>query len=75
MSCPTARAPSRCLRHEIVITAEVADLCRLLTARGALVFGLSDKPDEASLPTPQAAQQGYRAIHDTPMKVYGERVF
>jgi hypothetical protein len=62
------------LQQEIVITAEIADICRLLASRGALVFGLSDKPDEASLPTPRAAERGYRAIHDTPMKVYGEPV-
>jgi hypothetical protein len=72
---PDGASAEEVLSQEIVITAEILDVCRLLTARGALVFGLSDKPDEASVPTPQAGQQGYRAIHDTPMKVFGERVF
>jgi hypothetical protein len=71
---PDEATAEQVLEQEIVITAEVADTCRLLTARGALVFGLSDKPDEASLPTPRAAERGYRAIHDTPMKAYGETV-
>ena len=43
------------LAHEIVITAEVAVVARLLGERGALVFGISDKPDEASTPTPEDA--------------------
>ncbi len=63
------------LNSEIVITAEVLDVCRTLSERGALVFGLSDKPDEASLPAPAGAEQGLHAIHDTTMKVYGERLF
>lgn len=63
------------LNSEIVITAEVLDVCRTLSDRGALVFGLSDKPDEASLPSPEAAAQGLRAIHDTTIKIYGERLF
>ena len=63
------------LAREIVMTAEVSDLAIKLANQGVLVFGLSDKPDEASVPSPEAAAQGYRAIHDTPMKVYGERLF
>jgi len=63
------------LNSEIVITAEVLDVCRTLSDRGALVFGLSDKPDEASLPTPEGAAQGLQAIHDATMKVYGEHLF
>lgn len=71
---PDEASAEQVLQQEIVITAEVADVCRLLTARGALVFGLSDKPDEASVPNERAAAQGYRAIHDTLMKVYGEPI-
>jgi hypothetical protein len=40
--------------------------------RGALLFGLSDKPDEASIPTPELASQGYRAIHRTATHVIGQ---
>jgi hypothetical protein len=63
------------LANEIVITGEVESLCRHLAARGALVFGLSDKPDEASMPDRLALAGGALAIHDTPMKVYGPGLF
>jgi hypothetical protein len=62
------------LTQEIVITAEVASLASCLAAQGALVFGISDKPDEASIPTPEQAAEGRQAIHRTRMKVYGEAV-
>jgi hypothetical protein len=39
-----------------------------------LIFGLSDKPDEASLPTPEQVIEGYRPLHQTVMKVYGEEI-
>jgi hypothetical protein len=60
------------LREEIVITREVRDLALEWEQRGALLFGLSDKPDEASLPTPEQARQGYEPIHRTPTHVVGE---
>lgn len=72
---PDDAAPEEVLAREIVLTAEVSDLARHVAAQGALVFGLSDKPDEASLPGAEAAAQGLRAIHETRMKVYGERLF
>ncbi len=72
---PDGAAPEEVLAQEIVLTAEVSDLAIKLASQGVLVFGLSDKPDEASIPTAEAAAQGYRAIHETPMKVYGERLF
>jgi hypothetical protein len=53
------------LRAEIVITQEVRALALEWQARGALLFGLSDKPDEASFPTPELARQGYLPIHQT----------
>lgn len=62
------------LAGEIVLTEEVASLCRHLAARGALVMGLSDKPDEASLPTPAHVARGCRPLHRTRMKVYGDAV-
>jgi len=72
---PESAAPDEVLAREIVLTAEVSDLARHVAAQGVLVFGLSDKPDEASIPGAEAAAQGHRAIHETPMKVYGERLF
>ncbi len=62
------------LDSEIVLTAEVAQVADAMAARGVLIFGISDKPDEASVPTAADAARGYRAIHHTPMKVYGGKV-
>ncbi|MBC7234953.1 MAG: hypothetical protein H5T69_03865 [Chloroflexi bacterium] len=62
------------LSNEIVITAEVASVARYMGERGVLIFGISDKPDEASIPLPQDAAKGYRAIHCTPMKIYGHEI-
>lgn len=61
----------RLLREEIVITQEVRQIAFTWRQRGALLFGLSDKPDEASLPTPQLAAQGYLPIHRTETHVVG----
>lgn len=51
------------LQNEIVITQEIREAARRWRAEGALLFGLSDKPDEASIPTDELATQGYEAIH------------
>jgi hypothetical protein len=51
------------LKGEIVITQEVRELALHWRERGALLFGLSDKPDEASVPTDDLAALGCRAIH------------
>lgn len=40
------------LREEIVLTEEVWEFAREAKDAGALLFGLTDKPDEASLPPP-----------------------
>jgi len=59
------------LTEEIAITREVADAALQLGGHGALLFGLSDKPDEASLPRPDLAQRGYLPLHRATMKVIG----
>jgi hypothetical protein len=59
------------LQQEIVITQEVRALARAWRGRGALLFGLSDKPDEASIPTPELAAQGYQPIHRTETHIVG----
>jgi hypothetical protein len=56
---------------EITITGEIADAADRLAAQGVLTFGLSDKPDEASVPTPDAAAQGALPLHHVEMKVIG----
>jgi hypothetical protein len=59
------------LAREIVITGEVADAADMLAALGVLTFGLSDKPDEASVPSAEAAAAGAVALHHVKMKVIG----
>jgi hypothetical protein len=51
------------MAKEIVITQEVREVALAWRAQGALVFGLSDKPDEASIPSKDLAAQGYQPIH------------
>lgn len=51
------------LQEEIVITYEVKEMAIRWHERGELLFGLSDKPDEASIPTLDLASQGYQPIH------------
>jgi hypothetical protein len=60
------------LTQEIAITKEVWALATNWRAEGALLFGLSDKPDEASIPTEQQAGEGYLPIHRTPTHIVGE---
>jgi hypothetical protein len=54
---------SEMLQDEIVITQEVREIALTWRDEGALLFGLSDKPDEASIPTDDLVAKGYRALH------------
>jgi hypothetical protein len=73
MGCLADNAPlETLLRDEIVITQEVRLQALEWWKRGALLFGLSDKPDEASTPTTELAAQGYQPIHRTETHVVGE---
>jgi hypothetical protein len=58
------------LAHEIVMTGEVVDLAEELAAQGVLVFGLSDKPDESTLPPPES-EAGALPLHQIVMRVVG----
>lgn len=60
------------LAEEIVLTQEVRQMAHEWKRRGALLFGLSDKPDEASLPTLALSQKGYLAIHQTVTHAVGD---
>jgi hypothetical protein len=61
-----ANAPaSALLAREIVLTQELCAAAQRWRQQGALLFGLSDKPDEASLPSPALAQEGFRPLHQT----------
>ena len=59
------------LIEEIVITQEVREMALAWRERGALLFGLSDKPDEASVPSINLAAEGYRPIHWTETHAVG----
>lgn len=60
------------LQNEIVITQEVREAALRWREQGALLFGLSDKPDEASIPTEDLAQEGRQPIHRTETHAVGE---
>jgi hypothetical protein len=62
----------RLLQEEILITQEVRQICLEWKKRGGLLFALSDKPDEASLPTPELAERGYQPLHRTVTHAVGE---
>jgi len=59
------------LSQEILITHEVHQAALSWRAQGALLFGISDKPDEASIPTRDMASQGYKPIHQIETEVVG----
>lgn len=61
------------LAKEIVLTQEVRQLTMKWKQQGALLFGLSDKPDEASIPTKELAAQGFVAIHEAETHVVGAK--
>ncbi|MCP4540051.1 MAG: hypothetical protein GY832_23180 [Chloroflexi bacterium] len=60
------------LAKEIVITQEVRKVALAWREQGALLFGLSDKPDEASIPSDDLAAQGYQPIHRMETHVVGK---
>lgn len=64
------KAPvERLLKEEILITHEVMQIALRFREEGALLFGLSDKPDEASLPPDGLSD--YLPIHEKTTHVVG----
>ncbi len=63
--------PQKMLAEEIVITQEVRQMALEWRKRGALLFGLSDKPDEASTPTPELNKEGYLPLHQAETHAIG----
>ena len=59
------------LLKEITITSEVRRAALSWRERGALLFGLSDKPDEASIPNDEMVSQGLKPIHQVETDVVG----
>jgi hypothetical protein len=60
------------LREEITITQEVRALALEWRRRGVLLLGLSDKPDEAAIPTPELAAQNFAPLHRAETHAVGE---
>ncbi len=61
------------LEERIFITEEVRRAAQRLRERGVLVFGLSDKPDEASYPSPEQSRSGMKPLHRQETLSVGER--
>lgn len=73
MGCLPDDTPlARRLVEEICLTREVLDFTRWLRRRGCLLMAVSDKPDEASLPTPELVAEGYLPLHRTPTHLVGQ---
>ncbi len=64
--------PETLLREELVLTAEIWRVAQAWHERGALLFGLSDKPDEAALPTDVDVAAGMLPLHRMATHVIGE---
>jgi hypothetical protein len=60
------------LAQEILVTQEVRAAALNWCSQGALLLGLSDKPDEAAIPTPELANLGYLPIHRAITHALGE---
>jgi hypothetical protein len=70
MGCLPDQTPiDQLLKEEIVITNEVMQTALRYRDRGALLLGLSDKPDEASLPPPES--ESYLPVHQMYTHVVG----
>ncbi len=60
------------LSQRIAITEEVRAAAITLRERGCLLFGVSDKPDEASVPSPEQAEAGKKPLHRLETLAVGE---
>lgn len=61
------------LDSEIVLTEEVWSAARSWQSRGCVVFGLSDKPDEACFPPDSSPPDVALPLHRIPMPIIGGR--
>jgi hypothetical protein len=73
-SLPDQTPLAQRLVEEICLTREVVEFALWLRGRGCLLLALSDKPDEASLPTPELATQGYLPLHRAATHVVGQSI-
>ncbi len=71
LGCVDTASVEQLLAQEIVITSEVWQVAQEWAQHGALLFGLSDKPDEAALPAEDAAQTGALSLHHMRTHIVG----
>ncbi len=69
---PPGEALETALFQRIMITEEVRQIAGDMRRRGVLVFGLSDKPDEASFPSSEQARKGMQPLHRLETLCVGE---
>jgi hypothetical protein len=75
MGCLPENAPlAQRLLEEICLNREVVELIRWLRARGCLLMAVSDKPDEASIPSAELVGQGCLPLHRTPTHIVGQSI-
>jgi hypothetical protein len=60
---PPETPVARLLAEQICVTQEVREVATWLRDRGCLLFTMSDKPDEATIPSPDLARQGHEPLH------------
>ncbi|MBN1231625.1 MAG: hypothetical protein JXA19_07185 [Anaerolineales bacterium] len=63
--------PGDMLQKEIVLTYEVINVLTEWKKNGVLLFGLSDKPDEASIPSAEMEKEGLVPIHKAVTHILG----
>ncbi|HEY66129.1 MAG TPA: hypothetical protein G4O02_16335 [Caldilineae bacterium] len=64
----------RRLQEEICLTGEVLAVVKWLKERDVIMLALSDKPDEASVPTPEQETEGYLPLHRVPTHIVGHPI-
>lgn len=62
------------LVEEICLTREVYEAALWLKGRGCLLLASSDKPDEATTPSPSLAAQGHLPLHRVPTHIVGQSI-
>ncbi len=73
-SLPDEVSLAQRLVEEICLTREVVEFVQWLRGRGCLILALSDKPDEATMPSPELAAQGYPPLHRAVTHVVGPSI-
>jgi hypothetical protein len=68
---PDTTGTEQRLRQEITLTAEVRETALRWRSRGALILGLSDKPEEACLPDEFQRELGFHPLHRAVTHIVG----